>query len=89
MSDFCVPCNIAAALGITRNICEEYKGELDCRKLQHIIDHPDVYSTDDAAEAITKLAEKAQGKAKELMDCVVTMMRGEKCQIPERFRERD
>lgn len=86
MADFCIPCNIAAALGLTKNICEEYKAEIDCRELQEIIEHPDVYTTDDAAKAITKLAEKSRGKPKELIDCVVTMMRGGECKIPERFK---
>ena len=87
MADFCVPCNIATALGITKNICEQFKGELDCHELQHILGHPDAYTTDDAAKAITELSEKATGDAKELIDCVVTMMRGGECRIPERFKE--
>lgn len=86
IADFCVPCNIAAALGVTKNICEEFKGQIDCQKLQHMLDHPDDYTTDDAAKAITELAEKAEGKPKELIDCVVKLMHGEECQIPVEFQ---
>lgn len=75
----CLPCNIATALGITRNICKDF--ELDCDRLREIIDHPSTYTTDEAEKAIVELAERTSGEAKELMDCVVTMMRGGECQM--------
>lgn len=80
MSNNCVPCRVATALGLTKNICEEHQ-ELDCQDLLVIIEHPDNFSLQEAEEAIAKVAEKASGEAKELIDCVVTLMHGGKCNL--------
>ncbi|GAJ16625.1 unnamed protein product, partial [marine sediment metagenome] len=38
----CIPCRIAAGIGITKNLCEEFKDELDCRELAAMVDNPEL-----------------------------------------------
>jgi len=78
----CEACKIAAGIGITRNLCQEFKDELDCRELQAIIDNPDVYTLEEAEEAIKKIAENARGKPKELLHYTLCLMKGE-CSLDE------
>jgi len=78
----CVPCNVATALGLAKDICKTYQ-ELDCSQIQEILDHPDIYTTDDTEKAIIELAEKAEGEPKEVLDCLVSLMHGEECHIVE------
>ena len=79
MSD-CEPCRVAAGIGIAANICEELKGQVDCKDLEVLLDDPNA-TLADAQKAIEKMAEEATGKSKELLGEVVCIMKGE-CPIP-------
>lgn len=76
----CVACKIAAGIGITTNLCEEFKGELNCQELMAMIDHPELYTLEEVQAAIEKIAKNSQGKAKELLNYTICLMKGE-CSI--------
>lgn len=78
----CVPCKVAAGIGITRSLCEEFKEELDCRELVAMIDNPDVYSLAEVEEAIEKISKNARGKPRELLNYTLCLMKGE-CRLDE------
>lgn len=73
----CAACKIAAGIGITRNLCEEFKDELDCRWLQAMIDNPDLYTLAEVEAAIEKISKNAQGKPRELLTYTLCLMKGE------------
>lgn len=72
----CVPCRIAAGIGITRNLCQEFK-ELDCHEIMTMLDNPENFTVEEAEEAIKKLAQNSRGKPRELLDYTLSLMRGE------------
>lgn len=77
----CSPCRIAAGIGIAEDLCEQFKGELDCQELADMLEHPEGHSLDDAQKAIEKIAKGSEGKARELLDYTVCIMKGE-CPLP-------
>lgn len=74
----CLPCKIAAGIGITKGLCEEFKGELDCRELESMIENPGLYTLGEVEAAIEKISKSAKGRPKELLDYTVCLMKG-KC----------
>lgn len=77
----CEPCRLAAGIGIADNICQTFKGELDCQVLEQMLKDPENHTLADAQKAIEQLAEKSEGKPRELLDRVVCIMNGQ-CPIP-------
>lgn len=77
----CVPCRIAAGIGITKNLCAEFKNELDCHELAVMIDNPELYTLSQVQAAVEKIAESSHGEAKELLDYTLCLMKGE-CRLP-------
>lgn len=78
----CAPCRIAAGIGITKNLCEQYKNQLDCRDLAEMIDNPERYTLAEVQKTIEKIAKNASGRPKELLDYTVCLMKGE-CSLDE------
>lgn len=73
----CIPCRIAAGIGITKNLCQEFKNELDCRELIAMIENPELYTLEEVEQAVQKIAECAQGKPRELLTYTLCLMKGE------------
>lgn len=78
----CIPCRIAAGIGITKNLCEEFKDELDCRELAAMVDNPGLYTLSQIQAAIEKISGSSHGKPKELLDYTLCLMKGE-CSLPD------
>lgn len=78
----CTACKIAAGIGISTSLCEEFKGQLDCRELMAIIDNPELYTLEEVQTVIEKIAKHSCGKARELLTYTLCLMKGE-CSLDE------
>lgn len=76
----CVACKVAAGIGITKNLCEEFKHELDCGELAAMIDNPELYTLREVEDTIENIAKTSHGKPRELLDYTLCLMKG-KCSL--------
>jgi len=73
----CAACKIAAGIGITKNLCDEFKHELDCRELLAMIDNPELYTLKEVEDTIENIAKASRGEARELLTYTICLMKGE------------